>query len=187
MYVILNVSLRNDAIVHCHDRLRAMWRSPARRNRSVAAQILCPCVPRSKCWVLREGQRAARLVQARPAAHRSRSACRTEVLRCQRRLARSKRAHLVAAAPGAHRASGVPRRTDVGRRTPPRAGYYVRNPRVYRRLRGRARESRRTWLMPSGRSACRRAPPPPPGAAVLFLKAALRKCFNLNQYWRECR
>ena len=39
--------------------------------------------------------------------------------------------------------------------------------------------------MPSGRSACRRAPPPPPGAAVLFLKAALRKCFNLNQYWRE--
>ena len=88
MYVILNVSLRNDAIVHCHDRLRAMWRSPARRNRSVAAQILCPCVPRSKCWVLREGQRAARLVQARPAAHRSRSACCTEVLRCQRRPAR---------------------------------------------------------------------------------------------------
>ena len=40
----------------------------------------------------------------------------------------SKKAHLVAAAPGAHRASGVRRRTDVGPRTPPRAGYYATQP-----------------------------------------------------------
>jgi hypothetical protein len=63
----------------------------------------------------------------------------------------SKRAHLVAAVPGAHRASGVPRRTDVGRRTPPCAGYPTTGPRLHCRLRGRARGSRRTRLMPSGR------------------------------------
>ena len=67
----------------------------------------------------------------------------------------SKRAHLVAAVPGAHRASGVPRRTDVGRRTPPCAGYPTTGPRLHCRLRGRARGSRRTRLLPSGRSACR--------------------------------
>ena len=37
----------------------------------------------------------------------------------------SKRAHLVAAAPGAHRASVVQRRTYFGGRTPPRAEHSI--------------------------------------------------------------
>ena len=79
VYVILNASLRNAALVHYHDRLRAMWRSPARRTCGVAVPIQCPCAPAEQDLSRKGGSARCEVGPARPAAHRSHSACCAEV------------------------------------------------------------------------------------------------------------
>ena len=63
VYVILNASLRNAALVHYHDRLRASGEAQLGESAASLCRSNVPARPRSKIWVGREGQRAARLVQ----------------------------------------------------------------------------------------------------------------------------
>ena len=110
VHVIFSGALRNDALAHYHRRLRASPRPPARRPRCATVQLQCPCAPAERELGLEGGSARGGEHPGRRSAHRSRSACCTDV--AQRwKYPRPRRNELTfVAAPGAGREPAEPER-----------------------------------------------------------------------------